>query len=126
MKIQFMSDLHLEFSPVFRPAQTDADVLILSGDILVVDYMFRSEASPYYERAEKFKDFLLYCVNNYEHVIYVMGNHEHYYSRFDETESKLREIVTKINSASPYGNIYVLDKAAIGIDDVLFIGTTLD
>jgi predicted phosphodiesterase len=52
MKIQFMSDLHLEFSPVFRPEPTDADVLVLSGDILVVDYMLRSEASPYYERAE--------------------------------------------------------------------------
>jgi Icc-related predicted phosphoesterase len=125
MKIQFMSDLHLEFSPVFRPEPTDADVLVLSGDILVVDYMLRSEASPYYERAEMFNDFLLYCANNYQHVIYVMGNHEHYYSRFDETAVNLRALISRINLSSPYGNIHLLDKQELEIDDVLFVGATL-
>lgn len=32
MRIQILSDLHNEFTP-FRPAKTDADIIILAGDI---------------------------------------------------------------------------------------------
>ena len=34
MKIQEMSDLHLEFDPDFRPVNEGSDVLILAGDIV--------------------------------------------------------------------------------------------
>lgn len=125
MKIQYMSDLHLEFAPDFVPGNTDADVLILAGDILVANYFQRSEDSPYYERAQKAKDFLLYCANHYKHVIYIMGNHEHYYSRWHETAGTLVDIIRDVNAASMYGHIVFLDKGAIDIDGTLFVGGTL-
>lgn len=125
MKVQVLSDLHLEFRPDFLPGKTDADILILAGDILVVDYLTRSETSPYHKNANKAKEFLLYCANNYKNVIYVMGNHEHYHSRFNETEAKLNNIIKDVNMASLYGTITVLNKSSIMIDDVLFVGGTL-
>lgn len=125
MKIQILSDLHLEFRPDFIPGQTNADTLILAGDILVADYLVRSETSPYYKNAKKNRQFLLHCANNYKHVIYVMGNHEHYDGRWNDTKTKLQNIIVDINRASMYGEIHLLDKESIKIDDVLFVGATL-
>lgn len=125
MKVQILSDLHLEFRPDFTPGQTDADVLIIAGDILVADYLVRSDKSPYYKNAKKNKHFLLHCANNYKHVIYVMGNHEHFDGRWNDTKTKLDNIIVDINRASMYGKIHLLDKESIKIDDVLFVGATL-
>jgi len=62
MKIQVMSDLHLEFG-AFEIPRTDADVIVLAGDIHVgikaIDWI-KNQTKP---------------------VIYVLGNHEYYYGQ---------------------------------------------
>lgn len=76
MKIKVFSDIHLDhrFSAVdnsFYPGK--GDVLILAGDILAVRYFkTNGDMNVYY------KEFLQVCSNNFEHVLYVIGNHEAY------------------------------------------------
>lgn len=119
MKIQLCSDLHLEFEPTWRPTNTGSSVLVLSGDIMVANYFERSEASPYFARAENFRHFIRHCSENWDDVIYVMGNHEHYHGRYDRTTEILRK------ELSQYKNIHLLDSASKEIDGVKFVGTTL-
>jgi Icc-related predicted phosphoesterase len=101
MKIYVLSDLHLEFTS-FIPPPTDADVIVLAGDIHVgtegIDW-----AQQYFPDRP---------------VIYVMGNHEYYGSNLQET---LREIKRLTKDTS----IHVLEKERVLINNVEFLGCTL-
>jgi len=118
MKIQLMSDLHLEFEPLFRPKNAGADVLILSGDICVAEYFTKSEMSPKFVVAREFKKFFDHVTSEFEHVIYVAGNHEHYHGYFDTTLDILKETLK-------YDNLHILDNDSFDIDGVRFAGGTL-
>ena len=72
MKIQLVSDLHLEFSDYNIKNESNADVLILGGDIMVASKVHKPES----EYGIRFRDFLKRCSFQFPHVIYVMGNHE--------------------------------------------------
>jgi len=119
MKIQLVSDLHLEFEHTYRPTNARSDLLILSGDILVAEYFKRNVNSPYYSVANHFRNFLQHCSQNWKDVIYVIGNHEHYHGRFEDTLKIIRKEV------APYRNIHLLEKQSIVIDNIKFIGTCL-
>lgn len=78
MKIQYASDLHLEFSAnssylKLNPLEITGDILILAGDI---DYLREdgNYAHPFWDWAAK----------SYMQVIVVLGNHE-LYQGYDET-----------------------------------------
>lgn len=132
MKIQVVSDLHLEFSDVVIP-NAGADVLILSGDILVADDLYRHAAAdfnPYssgafadlsrrLETAQRFRGFLKRCSETFPHVVYVAGNHEFYHFRWFQTLEVLKE------ECDRYSNVYFLERECKKIDDVTFIGGTL-
>lgn len=114
MKIQLLSDLHIEFWPtaakfhlsMFDSFQTDADVLVLAGDINVG----RSNT------VSTLKEF----AKRYKHVIYVMGNHEEYGQEFgafweyDKFISKLPKNVSFLDA-----------KGYTIIDGVIFFGSCL-
>lgn len=116
MKIQLVSDLHLEFSPltIFNEG---ADVLILSGDICVASYLSKSEASPKAKVAQEFRQFFQHVSHEFDNVIYVMGNHEHYHGNFEQTSNILRAMLPS--------NITLLDNEHIDLDGYRFIGGTL-
>ena len=132
MKIQVVSDLHLEFSDVVIP-NAGADVLILSGDIMVADDLHRHAAAdfnPYssgafkdlnrrLETAQRFRGFLKRCSDTFPHVIYVAGNHEFYHFRWFETLDVLKQ------ECDRYPNVYFLERDVKKIDDVTFVGGTL-
>lgn len=72
MKIQYASDLHLEFADNWRylkenPLQVTGDILVLAGDI---GYLGDENYSnhPFWDWASE----------NYQQVIVCMGNHEFY------------------------------------------------
>jgi predicted phosphodiesterase len=72
-EFQIISDIHLEFYPNFKKEilqnlKTDADYLILAGDIC--------EARNF----QRFSWFFEWCSKNYNKVFMVLGNHESYYS----------------------------------------------
>lgn len=99
MKLHILSDLHTEYAD-FDPPTTDADVIILAGDIGVgkdgVDWAARS-----------FTDIP---------VIYVPGNHEYYGSDIG--------VIDELRSCAP-ANVFVLSDDRRDIDGVRFLGTTL-
>jgi predicted phosphodiesterase len=103
MKIQFMSDIHLEFGPMTVP-EVHGDVLVLAGDIHT-----GAKAIP----------FLNECADEFNHVIYLLGNHEYYGQKMWELPNKIRA-VTECTE-----NLHFLDNGSIIIDGINFIGSTL-
>lgn len=108
--VHVLSDLHLEFD-YFRPHQ-DADILVLAGDICVAHYLAKDKGAV-------FLDFFKFCSEKYETVLYVLGNHEHYGSRFTKTEEIIRKAL------SDFENIIILDDEFYEDGDTLFVGSTL-
>jgi len=130
MKIALASDLHLEFQTITLPNTEGATVLILSGDILVahslhdhpIDKTVPSDAlKPGRNQgaAVKYREFLTHVSNEYEHVIYIGGNHEAYHGRFPDYIQWLRD------ECKNYPNIHFLEMDSVVIDDITFVGGTL-
>lgn len=101
MNIRYMSDLHMEFS--FRTNIPNGDILILAGDI--TDGKL-SGLSALRDLCEKFN-----------HVIMVMGNHEHYRTRYDKTYGALKKALPE--------NVILLENESVEIDGQRFIGCSL-
>lgn len=122
MKIAIASDLHLEFGDLEIDNDSGADVLILSGDILVAKDIAQRDPygvmGPEY-RSNRYHNFMQRCSALFPHVIYVMGNHEHYNGDFANTEKHLKDVLGYLK------NVYVLEREIKVIDDVTFIGGTL-
>lgn len=121
MKVNVISDLHLEFDDLVLPG---GDVLILSGDVceaknLKKDHYQKDAVQFSFERkrSDRYIRFFLEECAKYQHVIYVMGNHEHYGFRFDKTFNHLKDNLPD--------NIHLLEKSTVEIDGVLFVGATL-
>lgn len=120
MKISFTSDLHIEFRDIQLTNTDNSDILVLAGDICVASQLFEKEdpmlGSPASERIHKF---FLECSNQFKHIIYVGGNHEHYRSDLYESMPILKTHLSYIP------NLHILDNESIEIDDVTFVGSTL-
>jgi DNA repair exonuclease SbcCD nuclease subunit len=121
----------LEFEDVDLKNTEGAEVLILSGDIMVaedlhshpeekvrvaamIDSLTRRQTT-----AQRFRDFLARCSKEFPHVVYVAGNHEFYHGRWIESITHLREECAK------FPNVYFLERDIKVINDVTFIGATL-
>ena len=121
MKIALASDLHLEFGPISLE-NDGADVLILSGDIIVANDLKERDVyniKGYADRSNKFHTFFEECCSRFPHVIYVAGNHEHYHGDFKHTVEHLRTHLGYLR------NLHILEREYVTIDDVTFIGGTL-
>ena len=115
MKIAVCSDIHLEFGPIELNNTDNANVLILSGDICVARDL------PYIDskKGDISRNFFRMCALRFPHVLYVMGNHEHYHGDFATTGKIIKEELAQ------YANVHLLDRETKVIDDVTFIGGTL-
>ena len=105
MKIRLLSDLHLEFRPDRYLEIPEGEVLILAGDICLVDEI--GEMDKFFNQ----------CVAKYDKVYYVMGNHEFYHSSFKDAHSRLK-------SALPKG-IRLLQNQSEYYNGVHFVGATM-
>jgi len=124
MKIAVCSDLHLEFDDLFIKNEDNIDVLILSGDILVerdLDMYDRRQIEMGFMRAksQRFHEFFDRVCFQFPHVIYIMGNHEHYHGDFANTHNELKR------KLAHHTNLHVLEKEVFKLDDVTFICGTL-
>jgi DNA repair exonuclease SbcCD nuclease subunit len=131
MKIALCSDLHLEFEDVNLKNTESAEVLILSGDIMIAEDLHNhpptvtNPYAPYIDlgsrqkAAQKFRDFLSRCSFQFPHVVYVAGNHEFYHGRWSESITHLRE------ECARYPNVHFLERDIKVINEVSFIGATL-
>lgn len=112
MKIQFASDLHLEFPENSRflknnPMQPIGDVLVLSGDI---GYLNHETYSTH--------DFWDWASDHFEKVLVVPGNHE-FYSGYDLNKMS-DDLAIPIRR-----NIDLCYNKSVVIGDVEFVLTTL-
>lgn len=125
MRINVVSDLHLEFSDLELPG---GEVLILSGDIcevkqINVDYDVNNimnkggPSTGNFKRSDRYTRFFHEECGKYEKVFYVVGNHEHY-------GYKLHKTIPHLKSVLP-NNVVVLEKEQFEYKGVLFIGGTL-
>ncbi len=123
MRINLISDVHLEFGDLVLPG---GDVLILSGDICEAKHIKLSEYQPDFvklpledptKRADRYARFFVEECAKYRRVVYVMGNHEHYHFAYDDTYDYLK-------SQLP-ANVTLLENETVVIDGIVFIGTTL-
>ena len=112
MKVQYASDLHMEFydNSVFLtrgPFKVAGDVLVLAGDTLLLkDFgIFRIHC------------FFDWCADNYRETFLIPGNHEYYQEEFslypDSWEICLRD------------NVRIMENRSVVVDDTEFILSTL-
>lgn len=134
IRVALCSDLHLEFSDIDLKNDGNADVLILSGDIMIANdlhdhkpilsdsefdlgiYKFQGHRQ---EAAARFRNFLARINGEFPHTVYVAGNHEFYNGKFFASIDHLKE------ECSKYANIHFLERDTVYINDVLFVGGTL-
>ena len=120
MKISLADDLHLEFDPTFRLYNTEnTDVLILAGDICVIDHLNRGDNSPYTLNKMEYTDFFRTCSREWDKVFVVAGNHEYYYGYIDTYPTFYKEYL------SQFENITFLNNTSEDYDGVRFVGGTL-
>jgi len=115
MNIRIISDLHLEFgygqmAILDTMPEEDKQVLVIAGDLGVATY------------ADAYISFLIDVSSRFKHVIYIMGNHEHYNNSFLMTKSIIQ---SNLNWAGIADKVSILEKECIDIDDVSFVCATL-
>jgi len=130
MKIQVVSDLHLEFGDI-NIKNYGADVLVLSGDICVAEDLYDFvDYNPYESGAVeklgkrcaasvRYREFFKRVSNDFEQVVYVAGNHEHYHGKWAKAHDVLAAECEK------YHNINYLERSVFNYKDVTFLGGTL-
>ena len=107
MKLYIMSDLHAEMwkgKKLLEVPETDADVIILAGDI---------------NTGVKSIDTIAELFPSDKPILFVPGNHEYYDENIHELDEKLKE------RAREFPNIHVLNNDYVEIDGIVFVGSTL-
>lgn len=112
MRIQYASDLHLEFADNWRylrghPLQVSGNILLLAGDIgYLGDQNYQNH--PFWDWSSE----------NYNQVLVVLGNHEFY--KFYDLSTMQDGVVGEIRS-----NVHYYYNKVVRIEDVDFILSTL-
>ena len=124
MKINVISDLHIDFTDITLPG---GDVLIISGDVCEAQRVKRDMYNPdgvvmlpherNFLRPDRYYRFFEEECSKYREVVYVMGNHEHYGFQYHKTYLHLQENLPD--------HVTLLENQTHTIDDVVFVGATL-
>jgi len=106
MKLLIYSDLHLEFGDWTLPADADADVLVLAGDIISF---------------VNFSPLRRFLYDWAKPVLYVAGNHEYYTKLPMDTSEASFAFWLNVNCP----NVSLLSDKPISLDGVNFFGGTM-
>lgn len=99
-RIHVLSDLHLESGPYMLPPDLECDIVVAAGDIGPVEI-----SVPWLASLGK-------------PVVYVFGNHEHYNTDFLEALDTAKRLAKGTQ-------VHVLEREAVTIQGVRFLGATL-
>jgi len=119
MKVAICSDVHLEFGQLNLENTDNAEVLILSGDICTACDLRVTDSILSSAKTDRYLDFFTACSRNFPHVVYLMGNHEHYHGDYATSAGFIKDALKHLE------NIHVLDKEVWEHNDHVFIGGTL-
>ncbi len=120
MKIQYISDLHLEFYDLTKIVRflmhipKKADICVLAGDI---GYPFQ----------KTYEVFLKGISRKFEHVFLILGNHEFYQLKENQGKS-VEEIIAKtkeIMEKNELTNVHFLHNSFYDIGEYRFVGSIL-
>ncbi len=102
MRIDILSDLHIEFAPFDPPHSVDADVIVLAGDIWLGsrDIVWARQTWPDKE------------------IVFVPGNHEYY-------RSEIGMVNEQMELSGKELGVHVINRNACIIEGVRFLGATL-
>lgn len=112
MKVQYASDLHIEFydNSVFLargPFKVAGDVLVLAGDTFPLIELGSYERHRFFD----------WCADNYKETLLIPGNHEYYHNDIgmypDSWGIRLRD------------NVIMYENGIVRVDDTEFILSTL-
>jgi predicted phosphohydrolase len=109
--LQYISDIHLEYSVGFPKIPVKGETLALLGDI----------GNPF---RDNYREFLKYASSNWDSVFLLTGNHEYWnlqkdkYNRND-VDNKIRDIITQ------FPNITFLNNNKYEFSNYTILGTTL-
>jgi len=114
MKIQYISDIHLEFLKNIPKIEKIGDVLVLAGDI---GYPF----------SNIYKDFLIDMNNKFNKIFLITGNHEFYNlkNQRNKTSEEISDHIINIIETNNLDHITYLDDSYEEYEGVRFCGTTL-
>jgi len=116
MKIQLLSDLHLETHPDFTPTPAPgADVLVLAGDIGSYQTGSRLEDADF--GLARFSPLAQHAAWPTP-VLFIPGNHEYDGLDFDTAHQRLRATCERLG-------IVWLERETVELQGVRFVGTTL-
>lgn len=110
MKVQYASDLHLEFESnrdflKANPLQPVGDILILAGDICLLNSLGQHHR------------FFDYVSSNWKYCYWVPGNHEYYYANVADYSDSFCEAIRN--------NVYLVNNYSVIHDEITFIFSTL-
>lgn len=111
MKIQYCSDLHLEFQENKKhlqqfPLKPEGEILLLAGDIVLLKLM------------DDHNDFFNFCADNFEATYWIPGNHEYYHE--DVGVKTAAPFIEEIKS-----NVFLLNNQTITYKNTELLFTTL-
>ena len=110
MKIQYCSDLHLEFGENKNfirehPLDPTGEILLLAGDVVPFALM------------DKHNDFFSYVADHFQTTYWLPGNHEYYHSDISKRSGTMNENIRS--------NIHLVNNVTIEKDNIRFIFSTL-
>jgi Icc-related predicted phosphoesterase len=101
MRLQILSDLHLEFEP-FTPPEVEGDAVILAGDVSTGRNGLKWALTVFSDRP----------------VVYVLGNHEFY-------GQKLQKLIAELREMARDTNVHLLENESCTLGEVTVLGATL-